>query len=495
MNRYKLELGVFALMFFVGVMFAYKRWYQPIPESIPATSSNLLPQVKQPQARIPAEPEVPTTTQVLIQRQSTMQDTFVTGSSAPPAPRSLAELFSAMEAILQNLTELYNLLNSSPDIYRTDENLSRLYQPQIDQQQQQFTTLLQQAMTLSKPATQRFVWERFTSASVPAESYYLLLDGLRDSDNALLEQILVWLENTGIPVELRQMVAYNVLSGDAKRQVRLKGFIESRLQIEPEKSMLMTYLEVYQAMTEQGKVSKTQFREQLDRVRLRLDPEQYFDFRLKQLNLADENADYAGVLAEISTSPMTPMQRSVLFMRLSDEVISRLSSSVGGDVPEAGIAASHQQTLQRYLWAHLPTPRLQESFTVYQYSSQRFALQLLQDKAGAMDALYQRIVNSHSLDEQVALLYALPYGDGWVQKRLRYHTTLQQQLRDAANQPNISQEQRGLIESALSTLMMQPPSPDATELNQNNPETTTYESTLMGDNPTQTTSETPAPVP
>ncbi len=492
MNRHKLELGVFALMFFAAVIFVYEWWQRPTTASAPAPQTNLLPQVAKPPTTASLVPLVAGKDAGSIQTQPTAQAALVNGKTTGKSQPSLAELLSAMDAILQDLSSIYSMMGSAVDVYQGNETFTQTYQPQIDQHQQRFNELLQQAIGLSKSAAQSFLWERVTNFGLPMEYNFLLLDGLRDPDSALLEQILTWLESGNASSDIRQIVAYNVILGATKHRERLKQFIEERLQIEPEIPLLQTYLEIYQAMSqEQGKTDNAQFLAQLEMVRARLEPDQYFDYRLKMLNLADENADYAGVLEEISRAPMTTAQRKTLLLRLSDEIVASLSTNIGVDSSEVRIAANNQQTLLRYLSASLPTPRLQESFSLYQYSSQQYAIQLLQDKAGAMERLYQKIVSSQSLDEQVALLYAMPYTDERIQKRLRQQTALLQKLRDAAKQPQLSAEQRGLIEAALSNLATQSP--------ENEPESSLG---LFDDAPgtkdgraTQTTDEMPAPAP
>lgn len=492
MNRHKLELGVFALMFFAAVIFVYEWWQRPTTESVPAPQTNLLPQVAKPQAPASLVPLVAGKNTESIQTQPTAQAALVNSETMGKSQLSLAELLSAMDEVLQDLSNVYNVMGSAVDVYRANETLAQTYQAQIDQHQQRFNELLQQAIVLSKSAAQRFLWERVTNLGLPMEYSYLLLDGLRDPDSELLEQILLWLESGNATIDIRQTVAYNVILGATKHRERLKQFIEERLQIEPEKPLLHTYLEIYQVMNqEQGGTGNVQFRAKLELVRARLDPDQYFDYRFKMLNLADENADYAGVLDEIGRMPMTAAQRGGLLLRLSDEIVASLSTNIGADSPEVRIAANNQQTLLRYLWANLPTPRLQDSFSLYQYSSQQYAIQLLQDKAGAMENLYQKIINSQSLDEQVALLYAVPYTDGVIQKRLRQQSALRQKLSEAAKQPQLSAEQRGLIEAALSNLVVQPPeneSESSVGLFDDAPGTKDSQAT-------QTTAETPAPVP
>jgi hypothetical protein len=495
LNRYKLVLGVFAVTFFAAVIVAGRLLFQTpsTGEQSPAISRKISPTTTatfpSPSAshHAPILPNAPLTSPPTTD-ENTAENTAL-----------LQDLFSKMRENLQNLAELYALMGNPLNNYGVDTTNVRLYQKRIDQVQQTFNTLLRQASKLSNTATQNFLWEQYIALYVPQECNYLLLDNLHNPSLTLFEQMLTWLEDSGAPLAARQALAYNVLSpspSPSPRQRRLQTFVEARLRLEPDQAMLLTYLELYNAMTEQdGWVTKAQFREQLDVVQSRLDPDQYFDFRYKTLNLGDANADYAGLLNDINHTAMTPKQRQVLTMRLADEIIGRLSAAAGTDVQGSGVAPANQQLLLRYLAATVQPPSLQDGLSLYQYGSQQFAIALLQNKERASEMLYQQLVNSQSLAEQVALSLAMPYTDGKLQQRIRQQTQLQQQLREAAQQANTSPEQRSFIESALISLTLQSPATDASEHSFDMPALSTDATDTPLNDTSNNVPDTAAPVP
>lgn len=462
LNRYRLVLGLIVI---IGVILAYI--YNPLNQRLnfTKTSDNANAQ----DITFSVESVQPTLNTPTLPLATTATST---SNSGIPLEALFNEMTSIFRELMATSTLMTNPLNLSQ---APDEATIQLYQPQIEKLQQRFTQLQQRAFTLSKADTQRFFWNLLVETNFPTDNSHLLLSNLADADDTLLNEMFALLSSGAYTLETRQTLAYNLLlpqrntdmalinlqqsNSLSPRQLRLKQFLEEQLLSEPDGRLLATYMEIYHTWANEGQLTtKEAFKQQLDAVRTQLAPDQYFGFRLQTLNLSDPNADYAGLLADISATAMDKQLKRNLLLRLADEISTRLTgSSDDATAPNGELPETTRQLLIHYLQTNLPQPQINDGYTLYQYGTQVYTLLLLMDRSQAVDKLYQRIVSSTSLAEQLGMLSALPMTDGIAQKNLREHTHLRQTLEQALTQPNLSSEARTSIASGLSSLMLQPP--------------------------------------
>lgn len=458
LNRYRLVLGAIVI---IGVILAYS--YSPLTQPLNTIKTTN-----------PATTNQVSTAPILTTPEQSAVSNPKSGINSSGMPLDM--LFNEISGVFHELITTSSLMtNPLAPAKPPDETTIQLYQPQIERLQQRLVQLQQRALTLSKTDSQRFLWNLLVETNFPLDNSHLLLNTLTDTDDALLDDMLMTLSNGGYAVETRQMLAYNLLlpqqtasvssstsvaqkaDTSMARQAHLKRFLDEQLQIEQDPRVLATYMEIYHTWANDGRlVNKEAFKQQLEQVRNQLAPDQYFGFRLQTLNLSDPSADYAGLFADISATPMDKTLKRNLLLRLADEISTRLTSNDNTTSADE-LPDTTRQVLLQYLQTNLPQPTLEDSFSLYQYGTQVYTLLLLTDRQQANDKLYQRILSSRSLAEQLGMLSALPLTDGIAQKNLREHTHLRQTLEQALTQPNLSSEARTSLSSGLSSLMLQPP--------------------------------------
>lgn len=477
MNRYRLGLSLFVL---TGAALAFL-YEQPHPQPLfspPKTTAVITT------GKVPADPAINhAASKTVAHKPTSITDTHPT-FVLPPLPHNN---IPPLETLLNDLANLFGELNNlsamlansqAPD-QSPDEATLQLYQPQMERLQQRYIELQQQALTLSRDETQRFLWDQLVNYHFPMDNSHLILNALNDPADSLLEDMFSTLTNPSYNVTTRQMLAYNLLRPNSynylsvkpsptegtetttptARQLRLKAFLENQIQSESQPPLLGTYIDIYRAMANETQlVSAEQFTQQLEIARSHLLPEQYFSFRLQELSLTQADADYANLLNDIRHTHMEPQQYRNLLLRLADEINSKMTPSQEAVDKSMAIPDTTRQVLLQFLHKNLPQPDLRDSFSLYQYGTQMYSIQLLENPQQGAERLYQKIVDSASLAEQVSMLSALPLSDGSLQKKLREQTNLKQRLENALLQASTQGDMRVSLESALSNLMMEPPS-------------------------------------
>jgi hypothetical protein len=388
---------------------------------------------------------------------------------------------------------LYGFVYTPPTVnYRPDDLISQSYQPQIDDLQQRFETLKQQANGISVNQTQRFLWGQLGVHGLGAGINYVLFDAIGiPEDKALLEEMLAAVANTGYPVEERlalfqgvflihghsydysgvtgQPVAKPVLT---PAQLRLKQFLEEQFPMEMNPVMLSAYLELYRNMVDDGgAVPMQQFQQHLDLVRMQLGADQYFDFRLRALDMQDADADYASLLQEMDAARMTPGERESLMANLDRQVVGFLMPLVYDGEAKVELPARTRQVLQQYLEAHLPEPSLQNDSLLYQYATQMEGIYLLRYGKNAPERMYAYLLNGASLDAQVALLGSALFQDEQYRNKFQQATALKQGIEQALAQSDLSISALNLLENARVRLEVPPapppPGPEGVDENGN----------------------------
>lgn len=479
MNRYRLGLSLFVLTG-AALAFLYEQPHSHLLLSPPKTTAVMTT------GKVPTDPAINhALSKTAGHKPASITDTQTT-FVLPPLPHNN---IPPLETLLNDLANLFGELNNisamlansqAPD-QAPDEATLQLYQPQIERLQQRYIELQQQALTLSRDETQRFLWDQLVNYHFPMDNSHLILNALNDPADSLLEDMFSTLTNPSYNVTIRQMLAYNLLRPNSyhylnvqpsraestegaetntptTRQLRLKAFLEEQIQSESQPPLLGTYMDIYRAMAnETHLVSAEQFTQQLEMARSHLLPEQYFSFRLQELSLTQADADYANLLNDISHTHMEPQQYRSLLLRLADEINSKLTPAQEAVDKSMAIPDPTRQVLLQFLHKNLPQPDLRDSFSLYQYGTQMYSIQLLENPQQGAEQLYQKIVSSSSLAEQVSMLSALPLSDGSLQKKLREQTNLKQRLESALLQAGTQGDMRVSLEAALSNLMMEPP--------------------------------------
>lgn len=462
MNRYKQLLGVFVVCF--GTVLVLSRCYL-MPSATKQTVTPVTTIHDSPNTSVLGWPLLPTNTTEL---------TAPKASATRTPPVSLAALFEQLRALLAELDTLYATMNLNADPEQTDVSMS-WFRAQFDELLPVFNDTAQQALTLNRNATQVFLWEQMQE-NHNVELNYILLDMLQEPNDALFAQILQWLDNAGAALDLRQSIAYRFLSERSTtydyepsttapkpaaktvmsaRQRQILAFLEAHLQTEPTPELLNTYLDVYYELCQsQASLGNARFRQQLDLLQGRLSPERYYDYRLRELNLGDANTDYASLLQEMARASLTSVQRLAIARRLADDVVGRLSAAVSNGTDNT-VAPEHRVLLQHFIEQQIAATHfdnLADIMKFYDYGTLRFAAELLHQREGAQERLYQQLLASQSLPEQVGLFYALPYSDGEIQKRVREHSHLLADINAALTKPGLSEEQRTILQATANML-------------------------------------------
>lgn len=396
------------------------------------------------------------------------------------ADNRIEGLLTQMETLLQELATLQNLLaNTATPEQMPDPILAQAYQPRIEELTEQLNQLVAQASSLSRPRTERFIWQQVLSQGLnSAGGMQVLGMVLPITDPGVFADMLTTLANGSYPVADRTSLAYSILlPNDAQvdpanagtpasakpltaRQQRILGFLDEQFMQEADPELLNTYLDIYFALAgEQYRlIPMTRFWEQLETLRSRLAPDRYFSFRLQKFKLTDADNDYADIFQDIANTPLSAEQRRNLLSTLSNTVFMALSPNAADASSSQTIPEQQRQLLLRHLENHLATPALHDRYGLYEYSSQVYAIELLKNREQAAEAIYQRIMHSQRLEEQAALLLGIPMNEGdTVTRKLRQDTQLQQRFSNLLQQPNLAPDIRSTLQDVLSLLQGEPP--------------------------------------
>lgn len=394
-------------------------------------------------------------------------------TTAADDPR-LEALLTEMANLLPELEDLLRYINMTDVAYTSQSTYDmQTYQPQIDKLQEKFARLAQQAAALSKPRTQHFLWKKLLDHGLDSEINYIILNELAAPDEPLFKEMLGAIANTGYPPEGREiMIYYTLFPGEMPeageelppQQALTKAFIEEQLQLETNGSLMIAYLEAYSTLMAFLPEGEQEFRQHLDAARLRMNPDEYFGFKLQQLELDNPKADFARLLNEIDTTPMSADQRENLLNRLQIQVSVTMQEYLyNPDAPEENpIPENNRRLLLGYLENNLGAPpALQQAdeYELYQYAEKAWAVELLRSGKQAGEGLYQRIANSASFDEQVALLLVIPGVEGNLPERLQNLPSLKQGLLRSLADPQYSAEEHQIIGMALNNLTSNRPPP------------------------------------
>jgi hypothetical protein len=413
---------------------------------------------------------------------------------------TLATLFSRIEETLRELAMLYGFVYTpSTTDYTHDDLMYQSYQPQIDNLQQHFEALKQQASGISASQTQRFLWEQLQLYGLGSGVNSVLFDAIGiPEDKALLEEMLAAVASPGYPVDDRLALFqgvfmthghyydYSGVTGQPQAkpsvtptQLRLKQFLEEQFQVETNPALLGAYLDFYHNMVEEGgQVSVQQFQQQLDLLRMQLGTDQYFDFRLRALNMQDANADYTSLLQEIDSTRMTSEERERLMTNLAGQLVGFLMPLVYNADAKVELPARTREVFQQYLETHLPTPSLQNDLMLYRYATEVEGIYLLRYGKYAPEHLYAYLLNGASLDAQVALLGSGLFQDEQYRNKFQQANSLKQGIEQALTQPNLTFTARNLLENARIRLEVQavppPPSPEEMGVDENGNPVSSY---------------------
>lgn len=361
--------------------------------------------------------------------------------------------------------------------YQTpDEFLLQTWQPRFDTLNQRLQELVDKASSISRSQTQRFLWGQALTLGFGDETAYTLVAMLGNpQDNALFDEMLDTLANSPYPPEVKQRLAFSILMSSSSsnyddagkpianqtftpRQQRIRQFLEEQFQHETAPLILGAYLDIYYSLSQESPtlIPADQFWQQLETLRTQLTPDTYYRYRLQKLNLAGADADYADLLQEISTSPMTPQQRQDTVFALNSQVAMQFSPGFDGAAKLVAMPEQQRHLLQHYLENNLPTPDAQDRYSLFQYGEQTYTIELLRDQNKAGDAFYQKIINSNSPLEQLALLLGTPVSNENILQRLRENMPLRQKLDTLLQQPNLTPEMRRLLEEGVGMLKSEP---------------------------------------
>ena len=461
MNSYKLGFGLIALMV-IFMAYFYSKPDKPIAAAPAVPPAN------------PAQTVSNNTFNRLpVGWQPDTAKVIIAPAIAPAANTSQAldTLLMDIDNMTRELSMLQNQLYNQYDQSMGDV-LLQTYQPRIDELSQRLEQKVREAESLSKPLTQRFLWELALSIGLEDSASAQIISFISTSlDTALFEDILTALSIGGHNSSARMMLVFSILlpSGTAyydtntppsppPRQQRIQAFLEAQFQQETDPEVLNAYLEVYRTMSQDqhGLVPTARFWQQLEMLRSRLAPDQYFSFRLQATSFTDPTADIAGLLREMMNSPMTPEQRQNLQSMLSNTLFINSAPSSTDAMSTASIPAQHQQALLQYLENGLITPVLQNRYSLYEYGNQAYAIEMLKHGEQAANTYYQRTVDSRVPAEQVALLLGASVGGDALLKKLRQNTTLRQSLENQLKQSNLTPEAQSALQDALSLFNEEP---------------------------------------
>jgi hypothetical protein len=399
-----------------------------------------------------------------------------TNANQPILDALLSDIAAIMQEFSSLQRQLYNPLTPDQPV---DEIMAQTYQPRIDELSQYLEERIRKAEGISKPLTQRFLWEQALTLGLSDVASSQAISLISSSlDNALFEDMLMALSNVGFTSDVRTNLVFTLLLPPettfvapntptsqtpvhpaTPRQQRIKQFLETQLLQETDPNVLNAYLDVYHTMSQDqhGLVSATKFWQQLERARSQLAPDQYFNFRLQQTPLTDPTTDMAGLLRDISNTPMTLAQGQSLQSMLSNAVFTTNMPSGDANVFNLQIPEQHQQLLLQYFESSLPTPSMQNRYSLYEYGNQAYAIELLKHRAQAADTFYQRIVDSNNPTEQIALLASASMGGDVLLKKLQQNVALRQKVENQLKQPNLSADTQAILRETLQTLSAEPP--------------------------------------
>lgn len=466
MNSYKLGFGLVAV---IAVLMTYFYGKLDKPAAIsPAYQNPLAAQKTTVFSNLPAGwmPET---------------NAMTTPPTTPDTDKQAAldPLLADIDSIMRELSMLQNqLFNPLTPYQSADEVMIQTYQPRIDTLSQRLEQQINKAKSLSKPLTQRFVWEQVLSLGLEDSASSLALSLISDAiDDTLFEDMLTTLGNSGYSGTARASLVFSILLPPettyydpnapadqtpthpaTPRQQRIQQFLETQFQQETDPDVLKAYLDVYHTMSQDqhGLVPAERFAQQLEMLRARMAPDQYFSFRLQDTKLSDPNADIAGLLREISSTLMTPEQRQSLHAQLSSAIfISTVPNAV--DTFSQSIALQHQPLLLRYLENSLTTPNTQDRYSLYEYGNQAYVIELLKhpDPAQAADTFYQRLVDSNVPEEQLAMLLGASMGGDTLLKRLQQNTVLRQRFENQLKQTR-QPDRQAVLQEAIDLLKGEP---------------------------------------
>ncbi len=473
MNSYKLG---FSLLVAIAITLAYlygKPDTPATPSQSVATVAHL--DASNTAARLPFAASTPLT--------ATAQK--ATQGIAPPTPTAITGLLAKLDPLLSEIhtllleiSSLQQLLYNPYDPYQpVDETLREAYQPRIDELFERLDKRFAQAKDISIPLTLRAMWEQILNLGLedPASSQALSLMSYA-LDDALFEDMLSVLAAGAYSGVARSNLAFstllppetryydnNVTTATAQpatpRQQRIKEFLETQFPRETDPEVLSTYLNIYQTMSRDahGLVSPTQFAQQLENMRSHLAPDQYFSFRLQQQALTAANTDIAALLRDINSTAMTPQQQQGMMVALSNSLFMELSPNAAESNVNRVIPEQHRQLLLQHLANNLYQPTLQDRYALSDYGSQRYAMELLKNRAQADNTYYQSIVDSTLLAEQVGLILGAHMAGTPVIDKLQNNLALRQHIATQLRQPNLSADARSALEDALSTITPEAP--------------------------------------
>ena len=387
----------------------------------------------------------------------------------------LSELATTMQESHHVQQQLANMITADSSL-ESDELITQTYQSRVDALSQQFDTQLRKAESLAKNRTHAFVWQQILLIGLEESTSNMALSMISGSlDPALFEEMLLTLSNSAISGSARTNLAFMILLppettyADANqppssaplrpatpRQQRILQFLEEHFPQETDPDVLNAYLHVYQTMSrdQHGLVSAAQFQQQLEMVRAVLPLDQYFNYRLQQIQLTDANADLIGFLRDMNTTPMSVEQRqSLLFM---------LGSTIASLPETTALPSQHQQLLLQYFESNLSKPTLQDRYNLYKYGNQAYAIELLKHGPQAVDTYYQRVVDSTNPTEQIALLLGAAMGGDVLLNKLKQNVALRQQVDKQLKQAKLSAETQAILQEGLQMLYGEPTAtPDA----------------------------------
>lgn len=390
----------------------------------------------------------------------------------------LSELATTMQESHHVQQQIANLITADSSL-ESDELITQTYQARVDALSQQFETQLRKATSLAKNRTHAFIWQQVLLIGLEESTSNMALSMINGSlDPALFEEMLLTLSNSAIISSARYNLAFMILLPPettyadtnqppsttplhraTPRQQRILQFLEEHFAQETDPDVLNAYLHVYQTMSrdQHGLASATQFQQQLEIVRAVLPLDQYFNYRLQQIQLTDANADLIGLLRDMNTTPMSVEQRQSLLSSLSSTVVSTTENN---PFPQ-----EHQQLLLQYLASSLTPPTLQNRYNLYEYGNQAYAIEVLKHGTQAVDTYYQRVVDSTNPTEQIALLLGAAMGGDVLLNKLKQNVALRQQVDKQLKQAKLSAETQALLQEGLQMLYGEPTAtPDAVSL-------------------------------
>jgi hypothetical protein len=459
LNSYKLGFGLLAI--FV-ISLAYLQSKSNTPVTTPSASTTELAPLNTTVASL-STPALP---------PDILNPPATTSHANSIQSLTLTTLLNEIASLLQEISGLQRLLYNPFDPYQpVDETLQQTYQPHLDALSQRLETLVRKAEGISKPQTQRFLWEQALALGLEDPASLQAISLISYSlDDALFEDMLTALSNGGHTSTARSSLAFSILlpaetnynDGNTvqpfhkatPRQRRIKAFLEEQLPQETDSEVLNAYIDVYHTMSQDGHrlVSNADFWQQLETLRAQIAPDQYFAYRLQHKKLTNPNSDLASLLRDINSTPMTPQQRQNMISLLSSNVFMENAAYSGDTLVNTQIPDPQRQLLLQYLESNLPPPTLQDRYSLYEYGNQAYAIEILKHREQATDKFYQRIVESNNVVEQTAMILGASVAGERLITKLQQHTALRQRLENQFKQSNLPPEIRTVLQDALNII-------------------------------------------